>query len=52
VLAAADDTLHANDGGKPESAKSAASYVARVFRDRVAEARSAMKALAASLPPE
>jgi len=52
VLAEADGTLRAEAGGKPASAKSVQSYVARAFGDRLGEARAAMEALAASLPPE
>lgn len=52
VLPAADGTLRAEDDGKPSSANSARSYVARAFGDRLADARAAMEALAASLPPE
>jgi len=52
VLAAADGTLRADDNGKPTSAKSVQSYIARAFGDRLAAARAAMEALAASLPPE
>jgi hypothetical protein len=52
VLAAADGTLRAEDDGKPGSDRSVQSYIARAFRDRLAEARAAMDTLAASLPPE
>ncbi len=52
VLAADDGTLRAEDDGKPASAKSVQSYIARAFGDRLGEARAAMEALAASLPPE
>lgn len=52
VLPAPDGTLRAEDDGRPSSAKSVAGYVARAFGDRLAEARAAMEALAASLPPE
>jgi hypothetical protein len=52
VLAPDDRTLRAEDDGKPASAKSVQSYVARAFGDRLGEARAAMEALAASLPPE
>ena len=52
VLTADDGTLRAEDDGKPASAKSVQSYVARAFGDRLGEARAAMEALAASLPPE
>ena len=52
MVAAGDGTLRAEDDGKPASAKSVQSYIARAFGDRLAEARAAMEALAASLPPE
>ena len=52
VVPADDGTLRAEDDGKPASAKSVASYIARAFGDRLAEARGAMETLAASLPPE
>jgi hypothetical protein len=52
VLAAVDGTLRAKDDGRPASAKSVQSYIARAFGDRMTEARAAMEALAASLPPE
>jgi hypothetical protein len=52
VLTADDGTLRAEDDGQPASAKSVQSYIARAFGDRLAEARGAMDALAASLPPE
>jgi hypothetical protein len=52
VLAAGDGTLRAEDDGKPASAKSVQSYIARAFGDRLGEARGAMEALAESLPPE
>ena len=52
MLEADDDTPRAEDDGKPASARSVASYVARTFGDRLAEARAAMERLAASLPPE
>jgi hypothetical protein len=52
VLAQDDGTLRAEDAGKLASAKSVQSYVARAFGDRLAEARAAMEALAASLPAE
>jgi hypothetical protein len=51
-LAAGDGTLRAEDDGKPASAKSMALYIARAFGDRLVEARAAMEALAASLPPK
>ncbi len=47
-----DGTLRADDSGKPASARSVQSYVAKAFGDRLDEARGAMEALAASLPPE
>ncbi|HEY2501791.1 MAG TPA: hypothetical protein VGI68_10325, partial [Mycobacterium sp.] len=47
-----DGTPRADDGGKPASARSVQSYVARAFGDRLDEVRAAMEALAASLPPE
>jgi hypothetical protein len=52
VLAADDGTLRAEDDGKPASARSVHSYIARAFGDRLADARAAMEGLAASLPPE
>jgi hypothetical protein len=52
VLTATDGTLRAEDDGKPASDKSVATYIARAFGDRLGEARAAMDALAASLPPE
>ena len=52
VLTADDGTLRAEDDGKPASAKSVQSYIARAFGDRLAEVRAAMEALAASLPSE
>ena len=52
VLPAPDGTLRAEDDGKPSSAKSVATYIARAFGDRLAEARAVMERLAASLPPE
>ena len=52
VLPAADGALRAEDNGKPASEKSVASYIAHGFGDRLAEARAAMEALAASLPPK
>lgn len=52
VLAAGDGQLRAEDDGKPASAKSVQGYIARAFGDRLAKARTAMEALAASLPPE
>jgi hypothetical protein len=52
VLAADGGTLRAEDDGKPASAKSVQSYIARAFGDRLGEARAAMEALAASLPAE
>jgi hypothetical protein len=52
VIAADDGTLRAEDGGKPASAKSVQSYIARAFGYRLGEARAAMETLAASLPPD
>jgi hypothetical protein len=52
VLAAGDGTLRAEDDGKPASDKSVQSYITRAFGDRLSDAREAMAALAASLPPE
>lgn len=52
VLAADDGTLRTDDGGKPASARSVQTYIARAFGDRLGEARAAMEVLAASLPPE
>jgi hypothetical protein len=51
VVAADDGTLRAEDDGKPASAKSVQSYIARAFGDRLGAARAAMEAFAASLPP-
>ena len=52
VMPADDGTLRAEDDGKPASAKSVQSYIARAFADRLADAWAAMDALAATLPPE
>ena len=52
VLPADDGTLRAEDDGKPASARSVHSYIARAFGDRLADARAAMEGLAATLPPE
>lgn len=52
ALAVADGQLRAEDDGKPASAMSVQSYIARAFGDRLTEARVAMETLAASLPPE
>ena len=52
VTRAGDGTLQVEDGGKSASAKSARSYLARAFGERLAEVRAAMEGLAASLPPE
>jgi hypothetical protein len=52
VLAADDGTLRAEDDGKPASSKGVQSYIARAFGDRLGDARTAMEALAGSLPPE
>ena len=51
-MATDDGTLRAEDDGKPASAKRVQSYIARAFGDRLGEARAAMEAFAASLPPE
>ena len=51
VVAGSDGTLRADDYGKPASAKSLQSYIMRAFGNRLEEARAAMEALAASLPP-
>jgi hypothetical protein len=50
----ADDgmLLRAEDNGNAASARGVQSYVMRAFGDRLGEARAAMEALAASLPPE
>ena len=47
-----DGTLRADDNGRPASARGVRSYVMRAFGERLDEARAAMEALAASLPPE
>jgi hypothetical protein len=52
MLPAADGTLRADDGGKRASTKSVQSYIVRAFGDQLVEARAAMEALAALLPPE
>jgi len=52
VARAEDGALRVDEGGRPASARSARSYLARAFGDRLAEVRAAMEALAASLPPE
>ena len=52
MLPAPDGTLRAEDDGKPAASKPVQSYIARAFGDRLSEVRSAMEALAASLPPE
>ena len=52
VTRAGDGTLRVEDGGKPASAKSVRSYLARAFGERLAEVRAAREGLAASLPPE
>jgi hypothetical protein len=39
VLAASDGTLRADDDGKPASAKSVQSYIARAFSDRLPDVR-------------
>ena len=51
VTHANDGTLQVDEGGKPASAKSVRSYLARAFGERLAEVRAAMEGLAASLPP-
>lgn len=52
VLPTDDGTPRADDDGKPASAKSVQSYVARAFGDRLPDVRAAMETLAASLPPD
>ena len=52
VLTADDGALRAEVDGKPASSKGVQSYIARAFGDRLGEARTAMEALAASLPPK
>ncbi len=52
MVPAGDGTLYADDNGKPASAKSVQSYIARAFGNRLTDARTAMEALAASLSPE
>ncbi len=52
VTRAEDGALRVDDGGKPASARSARSYLARALGERLAEVRAAMEGLAASLPPE
>lgn len=52
VVPAADGSLRAAEDGKPASARSVAGYVAHAFGDRLAEVRTAMEALAASMPRE
>lgn len=52
VLQAGDGTARANEKGKPTSAASARTYIARAFGDRLESVRAEMAALAASLPPE
>jgi hypothetical protein len=52
MLATEDGTLRAEDDGKPASAQSVASYIARAFGDRLDEVRASMEALGASLRPE
>jgi len=49
VLPATDDTSLAVDGGKPASAKSMQSYIARAFGDRPGETRTVMQLLVAAL---
>ncbi len=50
VTRAGDGILRVDDG-KPASARSARSYLARAFGERLAEVRAAMDGLAASLAP-
>ena len=52
VTCAEDGTLQVEDGGRPASARSMRSYLARAFGERLAEVRAAMEGLAASLPAE
>jgi len=52
VIPADDGKLRAEDDGKPASAKSVQSYIARAFGDRLGDARAAMEGLAATLAPE
>jgi len=52
VIPTDDGKLRAEDDGKPASAKSVQSYIARAFGDRLGDARAAMEGLAATLPPE
>jgi hypothetical protein len=52
VLPAADGTLRAEVDGKPLSAKSAQTHIARALCDRMLELRAAMEALSAAQPPE
>jgi hypothetical protein len=52
VQAAADGTLRADDNGTPASAKSVQTYIARAFGDRLTEVRTAIEAVAISLPPD
>jgi hypothetical protein len=52
VLPADDGSLRAEDGGKPASARSVQTYIAKAFGERLDEARAAMETLAASLPPD
>jgi hypothetical protein len=52
VLPTDDGTLRADDNGRPASARGVRSYVMRAFGERLDEARAAMEAGAASLPPE
>ena len=44
--------LMAAHGDRPQSPASVRNYLARAFGDRLGEARAAMEALAASLPPD
>ncbi len=52
VVPADDGAWRADDDGRPASAPSVQSYITWAFGDRLDEARLAMEALAASLPPE
>lgn len=45
-------TLAAGRDGKPAPAEQVRTYLARAFGDRLGDAREAMEALAANLPPE
>ncbi len=52
VVTAEDGTPRADDNGKPTSTSSVDTCITRAFGDRLAEVRTAMEALAASVPPE